>query len=172
MSYNTLFGKVPDDWTVSKIGEIAELRQGLQISTKKRLSIQEEGSIPLLKITDLPKGEFSEFVKDIPENYIATKDDIIYTRTGQVGLVYTNVEGCVHNNCFKVIVDYNKFDKRYIYYYLNSPQVRAYANVIASGSVQKDLTHKAFNTVKIGYPKLEKQKKIASEFNRIKEILK
>ena len=161
MSYNTLFGKVPDDWTVSKIGEIAELRQGLQISTKKRLSIQEEGSIPLLKITDLPKGEFSEFVKDIPENYIATKDDIIYTRTGQVGLVYTNVEGCVHNNCFKVIVDYNKFDKRYIYYYLNSPQVRAYANVIASGSVQKDLTHKAFNTVKIGYPKLEKQKKIA-----------
>ena len=161
MSYNTLFGKVPDDWTVSKIGEIAELRQGLQISTKKRLSIQEEGRIPLLKITDLPKGEFSEFVKDIPENYIATKDDIIYTRTGQVGLVYTNVEGCVHNNCFKVIVDYNKFDKRYIYYYLNSPQVRAYANVIASGSVQKDLTHKAFNTVKIGYPKLEKQKKIA-----------
>lgn len=161
MSYNTLFGKVPDDWTVSKIGEIAELRQGLQISTKKRLSIQEEGSIPLLKITDLPKGEFSEFVKDIPENYIATKDDIIYTRTGQVGLVYTNVEGCVHNNCFKVIMDYNKFDKKYMYYYLNSPQVRTYANVIASGSVQKDLTHKAFNTVKIGYPKLEKQKKIA-----------
>ena len=162
MSCSTLFGKVPEDWTVSTISEIAELRQGLQISSKKRLSVQEDGSIPLLKITDLPKGIFSEFVKDIPENYVASKDDIIYTRTGQVGLVYTGVEGCVHNNCFKVIVDYSKFNKNYIYYYLNSRQVRDYANIIASGSVQKDLTHKAFKIVKVGYPKLEEQEKIAN----------
>ena len=162
MSCNTLFGKVPKDWSVSTIGDIAELRQGLQISSKKRLNVQEDGSIPLLKITDLPKGIFSEFVKDIPENYIANKDDIIYTRTGQVGLVYTGVEGCVHNNCFKVIVDYNKFNKNYIYYYLKSRQVKEYANIIASGSVQKDLTHKAFKIVKIGYPKLEEQEKIAN----------
>lgn len=167
MSCNTLFGKVPDGWTVSTIGEIAELRQGLQISSKKRLSIQEPGSIPLLKITDLPKGIFSEFVRDIPENYIATKDDIIYTRTGQVGLVYTDVEGCVHNNCFKVIVDYNKFDKYYIYYYLSSPQFREYANKVASGSIQKDLTHKAFNDCVISYPSLDEQKSISSIFRAI-----
>ncbi len=161
MSSNTLFGKVPEDWTISKIGDIAELRQGLQIASKKRLQSQELGSIPLLKITDLPRKVFSEYVKDIPENYIATKEDIIYTRTGQVGLVYTDVEGCVHNNCFKVILDYNKFDKKYMYYYLNSPQVREYANIIASGSVQKDLTHKAFKIVKVAYPSLKEQKAIA-----------
>ena len=161
MSFNILFGKVPEDWTISKIGDIAELRQGLQIASKKRLQSQELGSIPLLKITDLPRKVFSEYVKDIPENYIATKEDIIYTRTGQVGLVYTDVEGCVHNNCFKVILDYNKFDKKYMYYYLNSPQVREYANIIASGSVQKDLTHKAFKIVKVAYPSLKEQKAIA-----------
>lgn len=94
----TLFGKIPVDWTVSRIRDIAELKQGLQISKKLRVNKNEDNSIPLLKITDLPTKEFSEYVKNIPDNYIATKDDIIYTRTGQVGLVYTDVEGCVHNN--------------------------------------------------------------------------
>lgn len=169
MSFNTLFGKVPEDWTISKIGDIAELRQGLQIASKKRLQSQELGSIPLLKITDLPRKVFSEYVKDIPVNYIATKEDIIYTRTGQVGLVYTDVEGCVHNNCFKVILDYNKFDKKYMYYYLNSPQVREYANIIASGSVQKDLTHKAFKIIKVAYPSLKEQKAIADILSSLDE---
>ncbi|WP_297429892.1 restriction endonuclease subunit S [Clostridium sp.] len=156
----TLFGEVPDDWVVSEIGEIAELRQGLQISKKLRVSADVKESIPLLKITDLPSGIFSEYVKDIPENYIASKDDIIYTRTGQVGLVYTNIQGCVHNNCFKVILDYNNFDKDYIYYYLNSKTIWKYSNSVAGGSVQKDLTHGAFKKCLIAYPKLDEQRSI------------
>ena len=158
----TLFGEVPQDWTISEVGEIADLRQGLQISKKLRVDNTVQDSIPLLKITDLPTGVFSEYVKDIPENYIASKEDIIYTRTGQVGLVYTNVEGCVHNNCFKVIVDYNKFDKNYIYYYLKSDNVYKYSNSVAGGSVQKDLTHGAFKKCKIAFPSLREQRKIGN----------
>lgn len=158
----TLFGVVPQDWTISEVGEIADLRQGLQISKKLRVDNTVQDSIPLLKITDLPTGVFSEYVKDIPENYIASKEDIIYTRTGQVGLVYTNVNGCVHNNCFKVIVDYNKFDKNYIYYYLKSDNVYKYSNSVAGGSVQKDLTHGAFKKCKIAFPSLEEQRKIGN----------
>lgn len=165
----TLFGEVPQDWTVSHIGEIAELKQGLQISKKLRVAEPTKDNIPLLKITDLPNKIFSEYVKDIPENYIALKDDIIYTRTGQVGLVYTNVYGCVHNNCFKIIVDYNTFDKNYIYYYLNSNNVRKYSNLIASGSVQKDLTHSAFKKCLIAYPKLNEQKAIAHILSTLDE---
>jgi type I restriction enzyme, S subunit len=158
----SLFGNVPKDWTLSHIGDIAILKQGLQISKKLRSDTFKEGYIPLLKITDLPERAFSEYVTDVSDNYIAQKDDIIYTRTGQVGLVYTDVEGCVHNNCFKVIVDYNKFDKNYIYYYLNNSIFCNYSNSIASGSVQKDLTHSVFKTIPIAYPSLEKQKKIGS----------
>ena len=38
-----------------------------------------------------------------PERFIASEDDIIYTRTGQVGLVFRKQQGVVHNNCFRVI---------------------------------------------------------------------
>jgi type I restriction enzyme, S subunit len=157
---HSLFGPVQDDWDLKSIGDIATLRQGLQISKHLRISEPKENYIPLLKITDLPNRKFSEFVTGINKNYIASKNDIIYTRTGQVGLVYTDIEGCVHNNCFKVIVDYKQFDKNYIFYYLNNKTFRDYANNIASGSVQKDLTHKVFNNVPIAFPDLEKQRKI------------
>lgn len=171
-SRETLFGTVPEDWNVNRVGDIAELRQGLQISTKYRKSEQLYGYIPLLKITDLPNKEFSEYVTDIPGNYIASKDDIIYTRTGQVGLVYTDVEGCVHNNCFKVIFDYEKFDKYYMYYYLKSKRVEAYSNAIATGSVQKDLTHTAFNTCSIGYPSVQEQKIIGNILSTLDNKIK
>lgn len=165
----TLFGKVPYDWNVSNIGEIADLRQGLQISKKLRVDSNTLGAIPLLKITDMPQKCFSEYVKDVPEQYIADENDIIYTRTGQVGLVYTNLNGCVHNNCFKVIVDYNYFDKQYIYYYLSSKNVEKYSNNVAGGSVQKDLTHGAFKTCKIAYPSLKEQKAIAKILSDLDE---
>lgn len=166
---DTIFGKVPDDWTVKKVGDIFELRQGLQISKKKRVCTFQDGYIPLLKITDLPTKIFSEFVTDIKENYIANKEDIIYTRTGNVGLVYTDVKGCVHNNCFKILFDNNEFYKYYIYYYLKNERMNKLSNSIASGSVQKDLPHSTFNMVEIGYPKIAEQKAIANILSTLDE---
>ena len=102
---DTEIGKIAVDWEVKRLGEVFELSQGLQISSKKkRINMKKDGYIPLLKIVDLPTKHFSEFVSldDVTPVYIASKEDIIFTRTGQVGLVYTNVNGCVHNNCFKI----------------------------------------------------------------------
>lgn len=161
MSSSTLFGNVPSDWVVATIGDIATLQQGLQIAKELRSDISKKGYIPLLKITDLPSRRFSEYVTNIKPQHIAKDEDIIYTRTGQVGLVYTNVRGCVHNNCFKVNINYSKVDKKYIYYYLKSDKVYEYSNQVASGSVQKDLKHSAFKSCPIGYPPLPEQKSIA-----------
>ena len=155
----TRIGSIPKDWEIKTIGDIAELRQGLQISTSKRFPSYKQGRLPLLKITDLPTGNYSEYVEDIPENYVADENDIIYTRTGQVGLVYTDKTGAVHNNCFKVIVDNKFFDKYFIYYYLQSNSVKKYALSVASGSVQADLTHSAFKTCPIAFPPLLQEQK-------------
>lgn len=158
----SIFGKVPKDWKVENVGNVFELSQGLQISKSKRINERKRNFIPLLKIIDLPKGIFSEYVTNINETYIANKEDIIYTRTGIVGEVYTNYYGCVHNNCFKVKFDENIFDKNFVYYYLKSAQVKNYCRSVAGGSVQKDLTHGAFKSWDIGYPSLIEQTKIGT----------
>ncbi|WP_164988934.1 restriction endonuclease subunit S [Fictibacillus sp. S7] len=161
MEYS-IFGRISDNWKYCKIGDVVNLRQGLQISSKRRVSEELDGYIPLLKITDLPKGKFSEYVTDIKEQYVAVKEDIIYTRTGQVGLVYTDVEGCVHNNCFKVEYNSNQLDKMFLFYYLNNKYFKELANNVASGSVQKDLTHSSFKTLPFAFPEISLQKKISS----------
>lgn len=157
----TEIGRIPEDWEVKTIGEVFELSQGLQIAKELRSSNPLVGYVPLLKIIELPKGNFTEFVKDIKPQYLADKEDIIYTRTGQVGLVYTNYIGCVHNNCFKVHYDKKKFDKMFVFYMLKQNRVFTYSNSVAAGSVQKDLNHPAFKSCVIAFPSLSEQRAIA-----------
>lgn len=96
-----------------------------------------------------------------PPKCIATDHELIYTRTGQVGLVYRNKVGVVHNNCFKVIPS-PELDKDFLYWFLFQESTKAHVNAVASGSVQKDLNHAAFLTLSIPKPELSEQKAIAS----------
>lgn len=132
------------------IGELVDVTQGLAINSKTKHLLRDEG-LPLLRITDLFSGSYSQFVtqEGVPKQCIANSEELIYTRTGQVGFVFTNKVGVVHNNCFKVTPKDDRLSRRYLYWYLRQESVRSYVNTVASGSVQKDLNHSAFKTLKI-----------------------
>lgn len=163
----TEIGEIPEEWGIKNIGGVFELSQGLQIEKSLRKQAPEKGYIPILKITDLPERRYSEYVTNIKETFIATKEDIIYTRTGRVGLVYTDVEGCVHNNCFKIHYDKDKFNKYFVYYSLSQDRVFSYSNTVAGGSSQKDLTHPAFKSCLIVIPPLPEQNVIANMLQKV-----
>lgn len=155
-----------DDWKSYKMGEIVDVTQGLAINAKSKHLLRENG-LPLLRITDLFNDNYTQFIseKDVPKQCIAREEEIIYTRTGQVGFVFTNKIGVVHNNCFKVTPKNNEISREFVYWFLRQKTIREYVNTIASGSVQKDLTHSAFKTIEIKIPKLQSQKSIASIFS-------
>jgi len=157
---------MPQNWKTYKIGELVGLKQGLAINkgTNHLLCEKGEHSIPLFKIRDLLNDTVEHYVKadEVPVQCIANEDDLIYTRTGQVGHVIRGKIGCIHNNCFKVIPD-NRIDCGFLYHFLRNPVIRKHANDIASGSVQKDLNHSAFKSIPIDVPdSIEEQKAIAS----------
>ena len=147
-----------DDWQQHSMGDVVNVTQGLAINAKTKHLFRESGA-PLLRISDLFSGNYAQFIseEDAPKQCIATKDEIIYTRTGQVGFVFTNKVGVVHNNCFKVTPKDKSLSPRFLYWFLYQSSIRELANTIASGSVQKDLTHSAFKTIKIKIPKLQTQ---------------
>ena len=107
---------------------------------------------------------YSQFIdeNEVPEKCIANPREIIYTRTGQVGLVFAGRLGVVHNNCFKVIPNENLLHSHFLYWFLHQDSVKKYANSVASGSVQKDLNHGAFKSIPISIPPVIVQQKIAS----------
>lgn len=147
-----------------QLGNLVELKQGMAINAKSNhLVSKEETPLALLRIADMStKSKVIFMSENTPKRFIASEDDIIYTRTGQVGLVFRKQQGVVHNNCFRVIPNSEeKLDKGYLYWYLSLNSIRNFANSIASGSAQPDLPHSTFKKIRIWLPHITSQKKIA-----------
>lgn len=150
-------------WVKCLIGDVVKLTQGLAINAKTKHLLKDAG-FPLLRITDLLNNRVEQFVdeKNVPQKCVVNIGDLIYSRTGQVGYVFNNRHGVVHNNCFTIEPIVDDLIKDYIYWFLKQKRIKEYAESIASGSVQKDLNHGAFNSIPFAYPKsIPTQKKIA-----------
>lgn len=158
-----------------EIGDLVTLRQGFAINKKTKHHISEEPTaLHLLRIGDMKDGIFSIYVKDtIPDKFIAKENDIIYTRTGQVGLVFRNQHGVVHNNCFTVTTnDDDVLLQEFLYYVLQEKAFYEEANSRATGAAQPDLPHGAFNSIEIFLPPVEKQKRITDILNTYDQLIK
>lgn len=152
------------EWVSKKIGDIANLYQGLAINAKTKHLLVKESSLPLLRIKDLLEGTKEQFVdpKLAPLQCVVEPNELVMTRTGQVGYVFMGKSGVLHNNCFKITVTDPEVDTRFLYWHFNSNAQRDYLTTIAAGSVQPDLNHKVFKDYDVLLPPLPEQKAIAS----------
>ena len=162
------------EWKKCRIGDLVTLRQGFAINAKSKHYISKEHtSLALLRIADMKSGAKEIFIKeDIPQNFIAKKEDIIYTRTGNVGLVFRNNYGVVHNNCFTVTPNEESVLARdYLFYLLQNKDFYDKANSLARGAAQPDLPHTLFNSIEILYPTIQTQHRIATILSRYDSLI-
>ena len=155
------------------IEPLVDLVQGLAINSKTNHLIVEKSDLPLLRIADLRDDNYQQYIdeKKVPAKCLADVDDIIYTRTGQVGLVFIGKKGCVHNNCFRVVLKTDRIDKKYLYYYLQDKEVKNYLVGLTNNAAQPDLTHTLFYTLKIHIPPLEIQRQIVEKLDKQMQAL-
>ncbi len=159
------------DWVECRIGDVTSLQQGLCINSNSRHLLDNTG-YPLLRITDLINGTEIQFINKhkVPKRFIAKPEDLIYTRTGQVGQIFKERTGIIHNNCFKIIPN-SKVDKDYLFWFLKTKAAYDYANSVASGAAQPDLGHIPFKSMPFKFPHLSIQKKIASILSAYDELI-
>lgn len=143
-----------EGWNRKIMSDICTLSQGLAINSKTRSLIVEKSSIPLLRIKDMKNGTKEIFIDDIryPKSCLAIPEDIIYTRTGTLGLVFTGQYGIVHNNCFKINLNTSEVNKSFYMYYIQEGHFRNNIIKEAEKSVQADITHCLFKKQIISYP--------------------
>jgi type I restriction enzyme, S subunit len=157
--------EIPAEWKFDVIGTFVILSQGLVVNATTNHLIVKSG-LPLLRITDLINDTKEVFVDEsVPKKNIATKEDIIISRTGQVGLVFRNKEGVIYNNCFKISPkDAIILHKDFLFWFLKRTSTFEAMVELASGSsAQLDLTHTSFNTLPFVLPSFNVQ----LEFSRI-----
>lgn len=156
-----------------KLGNYVALNQGLAINSGSSHLVSnicnDEFSLPLLRIADMIENSFSKYISiKVNPNVIANEDDIIYTRTGKIGLAFKGFCGVVHNNSFIVHLNSNLITKNYLYTCLQTNFVRYQALKMAKSSVQPDLTHDMFKSIVIPIPdSMEEQENISKYYNNL-----
>jgi type I restriction enzyme S subunit len=154
---------VKKNWATKKIGEVCTLSQGLAINVKTKHLLVEKSDLPLLRIKDLKNNTVEQFVdlENYPEKCLVTESDLIYTRTGQIGLVFTGRYGILHNNCFKIVPDKTLL-REYLFWFLQEDEFKDRIIQLASRTAQPDITHRIFKDQTIPVPPIAEQKQIVA----------
>ena len=150
------------------IGEVCELFQGLAINKKTKHLLVEKSGKPLLRIKDLVNGNHEQYVDD---NYFSEatnieENDLIFTRTGSLGLVFRGRQGVLHNNSFKIVPSSNLIAD-YFFWWLHNPKFLAEIHKIAQKAAQPDISHKLFKSQSIRVPNKEKQRELVSNIESV-----
>ena len=154
-----------DSWEHRKFGDIFSVSQGLQIPIKDRFT--EDGENRYFYITnEFLKDSCAEtyYIEAPSESVICDEEDILMTRTGNTGVVVTDVNGCFHNNFFKIKYDKTEFSKRFIYYLLASPIMQKIILNSAGNSTIPDLSHKNFYKISSRFPSSKDEQNRVGEF--------
>ena len=169
---NEIFSQKGDGWEEKTLGEVCDLFQGLAINAKTKHLLTDKSSLPLLRIKDLKNNTEEQFVSETnyPKNAKVNIGDIIYTRTGSLGLVFRNRKGILHNNSFKVI-PILELSNNYLFWWLQHDAFTKIIFGLASRAAQPDITHKLFKQQYISIPSLKKQAEYYSEIEALDKLL-
>ncbi|MEI9534887.1 restriction endonuclease subunit S [Moellerella wisconsensis] len=155
-------GEIPTDWSRVKFSDVMSARQGLQISISKRLKVPTKTSKEYITIQSIKKTEqVREYVEAPTKRVTCSKEDVLMTRTGNTGIVVTDVEGAFHNNFFLMDFDRQQVDRDFLVNYLRSNRVQHLILTKAGASTIPDLNHKDFYSIEFPLAPLPEQRKIA-----------
>lgn len=143
-----------------KLKELCTVNQGLQIPISKRLTEPGPNRYFYITVQFLKNNIENYYIENPPIATTCNKDEILMVRTGNTGQVITGVEGCFHNNFFKVKPN-DRIIPKYLYYVLKSDLMYKRVLNAASGTTIPDLKHSSFYELDIPLPMIETQKKIS-----------
>ncbi|UOR81918.1 restriction endonuclease subunit S [Helicobacter pylori] len=148
---------LPKDWEIKTFRDISTINQGLQIPISQRLKAPTEHAKFYITIQALNNRKEFEYIKTYNESVVCHKDDILMTRTGNTGMVITNIEGVFHNNFFKINFDRTLINKDFLVYFLSLEQTQRTILKKAGTSTIPDLNHNDFYSLTIPLPPLNEQ---------------
>ena len=155
-------------WEIKTLGDVCSLYQGIAINAKTKHALVEKSELPLLRIKDLKNNTFEQYIdpNNFPVNALVNEDDIIYTRTGSLGLVFRGKRGVLHNNSFKVVPT-SELTKDYLFVWLQNPIFKAKIMGLAMKAAQPDITHAIFKIQEITIPPIKEQLKIVKNYDTL-----
>ena len=150
------------EWEEKKMSDICTVNQGLQIAIENRLLEKKANCYFYITNEFIKTGtKYKYYIENPPKNVLCTKDDILMTRTGNTGIVVTDIDGCFHNNFFKINYSRDLVIKGFLVQFFKLSTTQKRILVLAGSSTIPDLNHKDFYSLTIQLPCKAEQQKIA-----------
>jgi type I restriction enzyme S subunit len=170
----TEIGEIPEEWEITRLGELAEIVGGSTPSTNQ--SEYWDGSFPFVTPTDVTalngkiylektekklteKGRAVLSAKTIPPG------SVLFTSRASVGFCAINTMPVVTNQGFANFICKDRVYNLFLYYLLSALKTRF--EQLGNGSTFLEVSRRALKRTLIALPPLPEQKKIASALSTV-----
>jgi type I restriction enzyme S subunit len=166
-------GKDYPDWEEKRLGDLCLRAQsgGTPKSTTKEYY---EGKIPFLAISDMTKqGKYLTYTSkkisqlgiDNSSSWLVPKESLIYSMYASVGFVAINMIDMATSQAVMNMILKKEEQQEFIYYYLN--EFRRIIHKYIETGTQGNINAQIVKSIKIPYPVVEEQQKIATYLSGI-----
>lgn len=165
--------KLPKGWNKSKLIDLCDFSQGIQVAIDNQYNEREEGYVRFLRIVDYTQNKDElRYIIYPGDKYMVNSSEVVMIRYGDAGRVVRGHEGAIANNLFKITPKLNHLTNDYLYYFLS--QNRIY-DMLINSQQKTGLPAVNFRTVydiEIVYPEtLEEQKRTASILEKAEKTI-
>jgi type I restriction enzyme S subunit len=166
---DTEIGKIPKDWEVVKLGDIANIKRGASPRPKGDPKYF-GGDIPWIKISDLSKYKKGIYLlatddtvtEEGRKRSVYVKDgSLIISNSGTIGepaIVKTGRGGCIHDGLV-LLTPLIKVEKLFLYYFFEHK--KGEFQIRAQKGTQGNMNTTLWKMVKLPLPSIKEQQKIA-----------
>lgn len=166
-------GRIPEEWEVVRLGEVCDLKQGIQVPLELQFKDPVDNTIRFIRIVDYTqKIDEKRFVRCHKTIAIVNENDVVMVRYGaSAGFIGRGLKGVIANNMFRIIPISIEIDKIYLYYFLISYHPQIYIALCISSSAMPALTFTQISKMNIPLPPLPEQHRIAEILSQIDNTL-
>lgn len=168
----TPIGWIPKEWDSLQMRNISNVNQGLQIAISERYKNPSPNKYLYITIQYLNNQESETntfYIEEHNPAVICGYDDVLLVRTGNTGMVVTNVIGVFHNNFFKISYNRDKVNRDFLVFFLKRPEIQQLMLNYAGTTTIPDLKHKDFYKLPFHCPSANEQNSISGILNSINE---
>ena len=126
---------LPFGWQDVLLTDYIDLLRGVEPGSSKYEEVKTDSNIPFIRVGDLSKRDSDIYVsKDLANNKIIDKDDILLSLDGSPGKVRFGLSGCYSTGIRKAVSKQKNVSSIFIYNLLNSPYIQGLIEAYATGA--------------------------------------
>ena len=167
------------EWQYVKLGDVCTIERGGSPRPIEKYITNDDNGINWIKIGDttdsmyITKTEQKIIPDGMKKSRYVQVGDFLLSNSMSFGRPYIlKIDGCIHDGWLVLRDKENKFDKRFLYYYLSAPTTYEKFKNMAVGGVVNNLNSEMVRNVYVPIPSLAEQEEIASSVVKLDVLIK